>query len=96
VSHVAENNLEGTLRCGVEIGRSLPTISEHGSQKLRVDPPSREATARQVVESVEAPLEPRTFTELKEADLLGRMHVRGALNHRVWRVGVHHVNDHGK
>ncbi len=66
-------------------------FTEHGSQKLRVDPPSQNASARQMVESVKAPLEPRTFTELREADLLGRMNVYDALNHRVWRVGVHHV-----
>jgi hypothetical protein len=71
----------------------VSSIHAHGSQKLRVDPPSREATARQVVESVEAPLELRTFTELREADLLGRMNVHGALNHSVQRVGVHHVED---
>jgi hypothetical protein len=36
------------------------------SLKLRLD-----KTARQVVESVKGPLEPRTFTKLREADLLG-------------------------
>jgi hypothetical protein len=46
-----------------------------------------------VDESVKAPLEPRTFTELREADLLGRMNLHGALNRRVWRVDVHHVED---
>jgi len=68
-------------------------FTEHGSQKLRVDPPSQNASARQVVESVEAPLEPRTSTELREADLLDRMNVHGALNQRVWRLAVRHVED---
>ena len=41
-----------------------------------------------MVESVKAPLKARTFTELRNADFLGRMNVYRALNHRLWRVGV--------